>query len=324
MKTQKLAIIGLGHVGSSVLATAVQTELFGEIVLLDTKKEKAFGEGLDQTHAGGLLSRRNIKIYAGSYEDIADADIVIVAATYIYEDGQIPADRQALLKDNLPIIAEVMENIVAHTQTAMLIFITNPADTVIYLASQYDYPSSLMLSTGTMLDSSRLRQLLGEYYHLDPKSISGYMMGEHGYTAFPVLSHLTIGGISYEELPKYFPDRPLLSAQAIKEKVVQAAYDVFDAKVGVTDAAVAQSAIDIARCILLDEKGIYPVSVPMTREEYGLSGKCAYSIPCVLGRQGVEKQLFVSLNEWEQEKLAESVKSIEQSIQLAESNNADK
>lgn len=318
MKTQKLAIIGLGHVGSSVLATAVQTELFGEIVLIDPRDRVAFGEGLDQTHAGGLLSRKNITIYKGTYKDVADADIIIVAATHVYAEGEIPEDRNELLIENLPIIHEIMGNITQNTQDAMVIFITNPADTVIHIVASYDYPKNLLLSTGTMLDSSRLRQLLGQYYHVDPKSVSGYMMGEHGYTAFPVLSHLTIGGLAYNELADHFPEIPLLTAEDIKEKVVQAAYDVFAAKSGVTNVAVAQSAIDIARCILLDEKSIYPVSVPMIDNEYGFSGPCAYSVPCILGKDGVEKKLLVSLDAWEKDKLAQSVASIQQSIALTE------
>ncbi|GMA48081.1 lactate/malate family dehydrogenase [Tetragenococcus muriaticus] len=316
METQKLAIIGIGHVGSSILATAVQTELFGEIVLIDPRKQMAFGESLDQMHAGGLLSRKNITIYVGSYKDVADADIVIIAATHVYVDKEIPADRQALLTKNLPIVHEIMGNISQYTQEAMLIFVTNPADTIIHVAASYDYPKNLLLSTGTMLDSSRLRQLLGQRYHVDPKSVSGYMMGEHGYAAFPVLSHLTIGGLDYNELPTYFPEVPLLTAEEVKKEVVQAAYDVFDAKSGVTNVAVSQSAIDIARCILLDEKSIYPVSTPMTNGEYGVTGECAYSVPCILGKYGVEKKLLVPLNEWEKEKLEESVASIQQSIKL--------
>ncbi|MDN6139773.1 MAG: L-lactate dehydrogenase [Tetragenococcus koreensis] len=318
MKTQKLAIIGMGHVGSSVLATALQTELFGEIVLLDPKDKVAWGEGLDQMHAGGLLSRKNIAVHIGDYTDLADADIVIVAATHVYPKGEIPADRQELLSENLPIIHEIMTNIVQNTQSAMLIFITNPADTVVHIAATYDYPRNLMLSTGTMLDSSRLRQLLGQRYQLDPKSVSGYMMGEHGYAAFPVLSHLTIAGIPYDQLSTYFPDVDLLTAKEVKEKVVQAAYDVFAAKNGVTNVAVAQATIDIARCILLDEKSIFPVSVPMTEHEYNFEKPCAYSVPCVLGKEGVEKKLLVSLNTWEKEKLAESVASIRKSIILTE------
>ncbi|MDN6112957.1 MAG: L-lactate dehydrogenase [Tetragenococcus halophilus] len=318
MRTQKLAIIGVGHVGSSVLATALQTELFGEIVLLDPKDKVAWGEGLDQMHAAGLLSRKNIAVHIGDYTDLADADIVIVAATHVYPNGEIPADRQELLTENLPIIHEIMTNIVQNTQSAMLIFITNPADTIVYIAATYDYPRNLLLSTGTMLDSSRLRQLLGQRYQVDPKSVSGYMMGEHGFAAFPVLSHLTIAGISYDKLSTYFPEVALLTAEEIKEKVVQAAYDVFAAKNGVTNVAVAQAAIDIARCILLDEKSIFPVSVPMTGHEYHFAKPCAYSVPCVLGKEGVEKKLLVSLNSWEKEKLAESVASIRKSIILTE------
>lgn len=110
-----------------------------------------------------------------------------------------------------------------------------------------------------------------------------------------------------------------MTADQIKEHVVQTAYEVFDAKVGVTNAGVAESAIELARAILLDEKSIYPVAVAFTDGEYGFDQPSAFSVPCVLGRSGVERRLTVSLNDWETEKLKISVASIQASIALAES-----
>lgn len=320
MKTQKLAVIGAGHVGSHVLAYAASSELFGEIAVIDPRDKIAYGEALDQDHATGLISRRNINIHSGGYEEVADADIVIVSATHIYAPDPVPADRQELIKNNAAIIREIMDNIVKYTRDAILIFITNPADTVAYIAcNEYDYPTQQILSTGCMLDSSRLRHLIGRHYGVDPKSVSGYMMGEHGYTAFPVLSRLTVGGIPFDQLAEYFPEVEPLSPDQITEHVVQTAYEVFDAKVGVTNAGVAESAIEVARAILLDEKAIYPVAVPFVDGEYGFDKPSAFSVPCVLGRNGVERRLTVSLNDWETEKLNISVASIQASIELAES-----
>lgn len=320
MRTQKLVVIGAGNVGSHVLADAAKSELFGEIAVVDPRANIAYGEALDQAHATGLISRRNINIYAAGYEAVKDADIIIVSATHVYAPDPVPADRQQLMANNASIVRDIMSNVVKHTKDAIIIFITNPADTVTYIATQeYDYPTERIMSTGCMLDSSRLRYLIGMHYGVDPKSVSGYMMGEHGYTAFPVLSRLTVAGIAYDELPEYFPEITPLTADEVKEKVVQAAYEVFDAKVGVTNAGVAESAVELARCILLDEKSIQTISVPFTQGEYGFTKASAFSVPCVVGRNGVEKRLAVSLNEWETDMLDISVASIQASIDLAES-----
>ena len=320
MKTQKLAVIGAGHVGSHVLAYAAKSDLFGEIAVIDPRDKIAFGEALDQDHATGLLSRRNIDIHSGGYEEVADADIIIVSATHVYAPEPVPADRQELIKNNATIIREIMANVVKYTRDAIIIFITNPADTVTYIATnEYDYPTNQILSTGCMLDSARLRHFIGRHYGVDPKSVAGYMMGEHGYTAFPALSRLTVGGIAFNDLAQYFPDVVPLMPDQITEHVVQTAYEVFDAKVGVTNAGVAESALELARAILLDEKSIYPVSVPFVNGEYGFDQPSAFSVPCVLGRNGIERRLTVSLNEWETEKLKISVASIQASIELAES-----
>ncbi|XJS10241.1 L-lactate dehydrogenase [Aerococcaceae bacterium WGS1372] len=321
MKTQKLAIVGVGHVGEHVLAYASSSDLFGEIIVIDTRENLAFGEALDQAHATGLISRQNVNIRStNDYNEVSDADVIIVSATYVYPYGEVPADRQELLTNNAQIIRSIMKNISKVTQDAIIIFITNPADTVVYMAAnEFNYPAERIMSTGCMLDSARLRYVLGRHYQVDPKSVSGYMMGEHGYTAVPVLSHVSIAGIPYEELSEHFPDIQPLSPEDIQEKVVQAAYEVFDNKVGVTNAAVAQSSIELARSILLDEHSIYPISTPLLDGEYGTDKPVAFSTPTVVTRKGWTKRFEVTLNDWEKEKLAESAQSIRASIELAES-----
>lgn len=323
MKSQKLAIVGVGHVGEHVLAYASSSDLFGDIVVIDTRENLAFGEALDQAHATGLLSRNNVSIRStNDYNEVKDADVIIVSATHVYPYGEVPADRQELLTNNAQIIRSVMKNISAVTKEAIIIFITNPADTVVYMAAtEFDYPAERVMSTGCMLDSARLRYVLGEHYQVDPKSVSGYMIGEHGYTAVPVLSRVSIAGIPYDELKDHFPEVQPLSPEKIQEKVVQAAYEVFNNKIGVTNAAVAQSAIELARSILLDEHSIYPISTPLLEGEYDTDQPVAFSTPTIVTRQGWTKRFQVQLNDWEKEKLAQSAQSIRASIDLAESIN---
>ncbi len=317
---QKLVIIGSGHVGEHVLAYAVSSELFGEVAIIDPRDQIAFGEALDQAHATGLLSRNNVDIHEGDYEDVHDADIIIVTATYYYYPDPIPEDRQVLLGNNAEIVRDIMKNISTRTKEPIIIFITNPADTVVHIAAtEFDFPVNKIMSTGCMLDSSRLRYYIGQHYGVDPKSVSGYMMGEHGYTAFPALSHLTVGGIAFDDLETYFPEIAPLEPHEIKDKIVESAYEVFRAKVGVTNAGVAQASIDLARAVLLDEKSILPVSTYCGEGTPYADNPISYSTPTIVGRQGWERQLFVSLNEWEQEKLDTSIASIRANIKLAES-----
>lgn len=317
MKTHKLAIIGVGHVGTQVLASALHSHLFSEIILIDPRTELATGEALDQAHATGLLSRHNTKIYVGQYSDLIDVDICIIAASYVYPNGELPEDRQALLTQNAYIIREIMTNITQVTHEPILLFITNPADTVVYMAAtEFDYPKNKVIGTGCSLDSARLRYILAQMYDVAPHSVQAYMLGEHGYTAFPALSLASIAGIGYQQLKQYFPNITEHNPDEIKEKVVLAAYDVFRAKNGVTDAAIAQVAIDITQSILLDDHMIYPVSTVVEANEYH-SEAIAYSLPTIIGKEGIVKVLPIALNEWEQAKLKESLISIQTNIDLA-------
>ena len=113
---QKLGIIGAGHVGEHVIANAVKSELFGEIVVLDNRGEIAFGEALDQAHATGQFSRVNVNVHEGDYDDMVDADIIIVTASHHYFPDPVPEDRQVLLGNNAAIVREIMGNISSRTK----------------------------------------------------------------------------------------------------------------------------------------------------------------------------------------------------------------
>lgn len=321
MHKNKLVVVGVGHVGSYVLADAMKIGLFAEIGVIDVLENVAFGEALDQAQATALTYMNNITVKSGGYEQCADADIIIVAAgPSIIPDPNDPKgepDRTLLTKTNCEVIRKVMTGITKYTKEAIIILITNPLDTTVYIAeNEFNYPKGRVFGTGTMLDSARLRKIVADNYQIDPKSVTGFMMGEHGSTAFPVLSHVNISGISFDQLDQFFSGvEDLKSPDIIKSKIVSAAYEVFNGK-GWTNAGVAQAAITMAKAILLDERSVFPASTTL-RGQYGHDGDVALSMPCVIGRAGILKQLPVKLNEWETKKLEESIAFIQATMRDA-------
>lgn len=321
MHKNKLVVAGVGHVGSYVLADAMKTGLFAEIGVIDILQNVAYGEALDQAQATALTYMNNVDVRSGGYEQCADADVIIVAAgPSVMPDPADPKgepDRTLLTKTNCGVIREVMTGITHYTKDAIIIFITNPLDTMVYIAeNEFDYPAGRIFGTGTMLDSARLRKIVANTCGIDPKSVTGYMMGEHGKTAFPVLSHVNVSGIPFDELHRYFPKAAdILKPETVKSLVVSAAYEVLNGK-GWTNAGVAQAAVTMAKAVLLDEKSVYPASTTL-RGQYGHTGDVALSMPCVIGREGILKQLPVRLNEWETQKFEESVAFIQETMRDA-------
>jgi L-lactate dehydrogenase len=318
MKNNKLAIIGVGHVGSYVLADAMKTDLFSEIVVIDKDKDVAFGEALDQAHATALTYMSNTNVYAGDYQDVKDANIIIIAAgpSVIITDKNAKPDRALLAEVNAEVIREVMEGITTYTKDAIIILITNPLDTIVYIAeNEFGYPKGRLFGTGTMLDSARLRHAVASNYNIDPKSVTGYMMGEHGMTAFPVFSRLNVQGFGEKELDIHLQGKEALNREVFGQKVVDTAYDVITSK-GWTNAAIAQAAITLAKAVLLDERSVYPVCTTLNGQ-YGYEGDVALSMPCIIGKNGVEQQLEIELDEEEIELLHKSAQYIQETMKIA-------
>lgn len=311
MHSTKLVVVGLGHVGSSVVTFAMASGLYSEIAVIDTKEGLALGEGLDHSQSTGVPGTTNTYIHEGTYDDTRDADVIICAAgASIVPDPDRPdyvPPRSLLAKVGAQAARDVMKNVSERTKEPVIIFITNPLDAVVQIAStEFDYPASKVLGTGTMLDSARLRWAIAQEINIDPKSVTGYMMGEHGTTAVPILSNLNVQGVSWSELERW-NGKDLPSREDIKQRVVDSAYDVFFAK-GWTDAGVARSANVLAKSVLLNERSVHPVCSRLDGE-YGL-GDISMSVPAVLGSEGLIRRLPPIVDAWEQEKLEESADSI--------------
>jgi L-lactate dehydrogenase len=319
MKKNKLVIIGVGHVGSYVLADAMKIGLFSEIALIDIDQAVAVGEALDQAHVTALTYMSNTAVRAGDYSECRDADVIVCAAgpSVLKSDKDAMPDRTLLAVTNAAVIREVMTGITKYTKEAIVILITNPLDTMVYIAeNEFGYPKGRIFGTGTMLDSARLRYVVASNYNIDPKSVTGYMMGEHGHTAFPVFSRLNVQGFGEKELDQVFEGKELLDREKMGQQVVKAAYDVLNGK-GWTNAGVAQAAITLTKAILLDERSVYPVSTTL-HGQYGYDRDVAFSMPCVVGRNGVEKQLEIPLDERETELMHKSAKYIQETMKVAQ------
>lgn len=312
MKIHKLAIIGLGHVGSEVLTKAVASNIAAEIACIDIKENVAYGEALDICHSISSPINRNIKVYSGGFDTVKDADVIICDAGTSILPGQY--ERLKLAKENVKNITEIMTEVVKYNTDAILIMITNPLDVTTYLAAtKFGWKHGRLFGTGTTLETLRFKYILSRHFGVNPQDIQGYMLGEHGNSAFPAWSTVSIGGIRLNDLHNYFPEVKL-DRELIHKQVVKTAYEVMDAK-GWTNTGIASGAIRLAQAVFFDEKAVVPVSVPLTGE-YGLKD-VALSLPSVVGKEGVEKRLALPLPEDELELLYKSSECIKEVLRAS-------
>lgn len=314
----KLVIVGMGHVGSAVLNRIIDFHLVAEIAVIDIDQKKAYGEVLDASHATPCTYSQNIKIYPGGYEECRDARVIVIAAGFAgrslppLRPGET-RDRLRLAGRNIRVIHEVMTEISKQTKDAVVIMISNPLDiTTYYAANFFDYPADRLLGTGTMLETLRFQRVLADHYHIDAKNIHGFMLGEHGKSAFAAWSLTNISGIPAEQFDRYFPQAKPLDRDAVAAEVIRSANDIVDHK-GWTNYGIAMCACRIAKAILFNERSVLPVSSTL-QGEYGLAG-VALSLPCLLSETGVERRFAVPLNDQELIKLEQSAATLTSALQ---------
>ncbi len=309
-RTHKLAIIGLGHVGSAVLARAISCQLAPEIVCIDINTKVAHGEALDAAHSLSCGLIPGIHVYSGGFDECKDADVIICdAGPSILPGGKM--DRLVLAAENAKTIHSVMTEVTRYTRDAVFIMITNPLDVTTHLAAtKFDYPANKLFGTGTTLETLRFKYILSQHYHVAAADVQGYMLGEHGNSAFPAWSTVSIGGVPLAHLDDYFEHDGQLDKEAIAQEVVNTAYDVLQSK-GWTNTGIAMGACRLAKAVFFDEHMVTPVSTPL-HGEYGLTD-VSLSLPSVIGKNGVIRRLPIALPEDELAALktsAESIKSV--------------
>ena len=302
MNIQKCAIIGCGFVGSACAYTLMQSQLFSEIDLIDINQKKAQGEADDITH--GLPFNSPMKIYAGDYEDIQDAYIVIITAGANQNVGETRTD---LLQKNATIFKSIVSSLTKYNSSAIFLVVTNPVDILTYLTKAFSgLPSQRIIGSGTVLDTARLKYILGNYLEVDYRNIHSFIIGEHGDSEFPVWSSANVSGI---DLDKFCVNccRTCNSdhLNSIFDSVRTSAYKIIEAK-GATYYGIAESVKKIVAAIVKNEETILPVSAVMNGQ-YGLSD-IALSIPCIVGKNGIHDILEIPLNSKEKEMLLDVAK----------------
>lgn len=301
----KCAIVGCGFVGSSIAFSLLESGLFREMILIDINREKAQGEAMDLGHSIPFI--KPMEIAAGEWQDLKGAGIVIIAAGASQKPGESRAD---LAHKNLQIFREMIPKITQYNQDGILLIVSNPVDILTYAALQYSgFSKERVFGSGTVLDTARLKYLLGKKLSLDPRVVHAFIIGEHGDSELPVWSSANISGIDLK-------DYCAATGETLKDsdfenlyrEVRDSAYQIIQKK-GATYYGIASSCRRICESIVRDEHSILPVST-FIDGHYGLSDICM-GVPAILSSKGVERVLDIPLNEEEQKLLIQSASAVQ-------------
>jgi len=298
--TDRIAIIGAGHVGATAAYAMMLRGLFPEIVLIDDNHALASAEAADLSDANALA--RPSRIWAGTYDDAASAKVAVItagAATHGAESRLSVAARSA------QIVRGCVDALDAAGFDGILLIAANPVDVMTAIAfSSGNLPANQVLGTGTLLDSNRLRQMLAAHYDVAASAVDAVVLGEHGDSEVAIFSAVRIGGIPLQE---FQTDRPMLETAAVAKAVREAAYSIVAGK-GYTSFGIATAIVRICEAIIRNERAVLPISTLM----HGIIGAdgIAISMPCVIGANGVEHVLSPLLNVEEAGALQSSASTI--------------
>lgn len=297
---RKIGIIGCGNVGATIAYTLMMRTACSELVLIDVNTEKARGEAMDLNHCLPFLSP--MQIYSGSYSDLAGAEIVIIAAGVSQKPGETRID---LVHRNADVFRSVITQITAATRDCILLVVSNPVDILTYVSLKLSgFDPSRVIGSGTVLDTARLKYLVGEKLGVDYRNVHSFIIGEHGDSELAVWSGANVSGINIDDFcPLCDNCGHMDELYGLYEDVKNSAYEIIRGK-GATYYAIAQATLRIIDAITGDEDTILPVSA-FLRGEYGLHDLCM-SVPSIVGRSGVKHVLDIPLNPEESENLMQS------------------
>ena len=297
---RKAVMVGCGFVGSASVFALMQSGLFSEIAMIDADMDKAEGEAMDISH--GIPFAKHMRVYAGDYDDVRDAGIVIVTAGANQKPDETRLD---LVHKNVGIFKSIIPEIASRDFKGILLVVANPVDILTAVAQKLSgLPENKVIGSGTVLDTGRLKTRLSEHLGVDSRSIHAFIIGEHGDSEIAAFSSANVSGIplnNFCEMKGHFNHDE--SEKFIAEDVKNAAYEIIQRK-RATYFGEAMAVKRICECIVRDEKSILPVSTMMHGEQ-GIEG-VVLSMPCVVGGDGIETQVPIKLDEDEAKRLRES------------------
>ena len=299
---RKVVLVGTGMVGMSFAFAALNQHLFDELVLIDRDKERAIGEAMDLNHSLAF-SGTNMDIYAGDYDDVSDADIVVISAGVAQKPGESRLD---LLKKNSSIMRDIINQVVRSGFSGIFLIASNPVDIMAKVA--YDvsgFNPSRVIGSGTALDSARLRYILGKHLFTDPQNIHAYVMGEHGESEFvpwtqAMMSTKPINEIiAKEKQTKLYED--------VETQVRDAAQKIIKAK-HATYYGIGMALCRIVRTILGNQRSVMTVST-MLKGEYG-ENDVFIGVPAIIGKNGIQQVIELNLSKEELARLHNSCETL--------------
>lgn len=305
--SNKVTIIGSGSVGSTIAYTMIVNGIASEIVMIDINSKKSLGEALDIRQGMPFCSPASI--YAGTYRDAVDSDIVILTSGIARKPGQSRLD---LAQTNVNITKSIIPEIVKYAPNAIYIIVSNPVDILTYEFCKISgLPENQIIGSGTILDTARLRARLAEYYSISQQNVHAYVFGEHGDTSFVPWSMATISCVDIDQYEKCLVDaktvRPSLDYAEVETYIRKSGGKIIERK-GATFYAVAISVCHICKCIFSGVDTCLTVS-SMMHGEYGLEDVCLSTL-AIVGRDGLSGKVITPLNDEERALLHKSADSL--------------
>ncbi len=308
MNMNKIGIIGTGFVGMAAAYSLFQLKLSNQIVLVDKNHDRAQGEALDLMHGQPLVGR--CQVTAGDFSSLKGAGIIVICAGV--SQSSPDESRLHLLQRNIKVFEAIAKELDHHAPEAMLLIASNPVDILTYaMQSLSQRTNNLIIGTGTLLDTSRFRTLLADYYDVSPQSVQAYILGEHGDTEIPVWSSASVAGLWIKDNTINGREYDQNAMAEIVTKVRKAAYEIIANK-GYTNWAIGLVIAYIIRTVQDNQRNVMPVTVRLNGE-YGINDNCL-SLPTVIGSDGVESIITPRLDEEEMAGIQHSANTLKASM----------
>lgn len=300
-RSVSIGIIGMGWVGSSVAISVLHSGIAGELLLFDIKSEIAEGEAMDLSHGSSFYP--TAKVRAVAIEEMMETDAIVIAAG---RGGKPGETRLQLLNENVLIAKDIALKLSGYT--GIVVVVSNPVDVLTYFIQKFSgLPASRVIGTGTMLDTARLKEMLGRSLSLDPRSIHAQVVGEHGDSEVVLWSGAMIGGMSLKDWKGWNPEKEA----SIGEQVRTAAGEIIRRK-GATNHAIGLVTATLIKWMLRGERRV--ITVSRVQEAGSEFENVAISLPTIVGTDGATEVIFPEMSEEEHRKLIASAEVLRKAI----------
>lgn len=311
-KTRKVAIVGTGLVGTSCAYAMINQAVCEELMLINRSQEHALAQALDLSHCMDFTNSRT-RVYAGEFSQCGDMDVIILA---VGGNPKAAQSRLDVMDVSIEMVKDIIPKIMASGFNGIFVIATNPVDVITYAVWKLSgLPRSSVIGTGTSIDSSRLKTILSEVFPVEPKSVQGFVLGEHGESQFVAWSHVTIGGKPVRHIIRQHPARfGHLDLNELAERTRLAGWEIYKRK-GSTHYGIGNALAFITRSVLNDDHKIIAVSA-ILEGEYGEHSVCV-GVPAIISQEGVQEVVELNLDDAEQAKFKSSCDLIRQYLRKA-------